>query len=322
MTPDGLLRQLRKRDCFIIAHYYKDGLIKGKWTTQKGALAALGVSQAELSLALNVAALPAGVIGLFESPTGVTPYSVRVIREVIARDGLQTVLQRIGEHVAAGRKLSARAVLATIKGQGSVSRRALRCFGNPENKVLKKTLDSPRNISDRYHVGVTRGEWTSYSGCARALDISRKNIRDAVHIMALWGSLPVRISEAELTFTVGRKLLALDKELGRQVLFQRVRSLSPGVREATAETVLRELNGQNVHPSDLSRIRIRKGRGTRRLIIECSDAGALFGYRRDLERAMRSVMKKVSVSPEYIEVERLISNDPSFKAVFLQGSTR
>ncbi|MFM0528068.1 hypothetical protein PQR11_24180 [Paraburkholderia strydomiana] len=309
MTPDGLLRQLKKRNCFIIAHYYKDGLAKGKWTTQKGALNALGVSQAELSLALKVAALPTAIVNLFESATGVTPYSVRVIREVIARDGLQTVFQRIGEHVAAGRTLPARAVLATINGQGAASRRALRYLGNPENKVLSKTLDSPKNISDRYHLGVTRGEWTTYSGCARALDISRKNMRDAVYLMALRDSLPVSFSEAELTFAVGRKLLALDKELGRQALLQRVRNLSPGGSEATPETVLRELNGVNVLTSDHYRIRIRKGRGTRRLIIECIDAGALLPYRRDIERAIRKVVKRVTVSPEEIEVIRSISND-------------
>jgi len=124
MTRDGLLRTFKRRNCFIISACYEDGLAKGKWTTQKGALDALGVSKAELSLALKLHALPPGIIDLFESPTELTPYSVRVIRDVIAWDGLQTVVQRIGQQVGAGRKLPARAVLAVIKGRVSAPRRA------------------------------------------------------------------------------------------------------------------------------------------------------------------------------------------------------
>jgi len=304
MTRDGLLRTFKRRNCFIISSCYEDGVAKGKWTTQKGALDALGVSKAELSLALKLHALPPGIIDLFESPTELTPYSVRVIRDVIARDGLQTVAQRIGQQLGAGRKLPARAVLAVIKGRVSAPRRALGRPRNAENKVLKKTPDSPRNISSRYHGGVSRGEWTNYSACARALDIPRKNVRDAVYIKALCDNLPVRFSDAQLTFAVGRKLLALDKEFGRQALLNCVISLNLGMEGVTAGTVLRELNGENVQRTDLSRIRIRKGRGPTRLIIECNNASLIFGYRRELERAMRKVLKKVSVSPEPI------SNDP------------
>ncbi|MGY6129486.1 hypothetical protein ACW9YV_29740 (plasmid) [Paraburkholderia strydomiana] len=313
MTRDGLLRQLKRRNCFIISHYYKDGLAKGKWTTQKGALDALGVSQAELSLALRLNTLPAGIVDLFESATEVTPYSVRVIRDVIARDGLQTVLERIGQHVAAGRKLPAKALLATIKGQMCAAGRALDRSRNLENNVPKKTPDSPKNISSRYHLGEARGEWTSYSACARALGISRKNIRDAVHINALCSSLPVHFSEAQLTFAVGRALLALDKEFGRQALLRRVLTLSLEVEGVTPETVLRELNGETVQPSDLSRIRIRKGRGPKRLIIECNNAGLLFGYRRELERVIRKALRKISVIPDSIEKNRSLFDDPQIK---------
>ncbi|MFM0629618.1 hypothetical protein [Paraburkholderia xenovorans] len=271
-------------------------------------------------MALKLDALPAGLIELFESPAGITPYSVRVIREVIARDGLETVRQRIGQHVAAGSKLPTRAVLATIKGHVSASKRALGWSGKPGNGILKRTLDSPRNVAERYHLGATKGEWTSYSGCARALKISRKSIRDAVYIKALLDSLPVLFSNTELTFAVGRKLLALDKEWGREVLLQRARSLSSRVKGATAETVLREFNGENVQPSDFSRVRIRKGRGTKRLIIECHHAEFLFRYHRDLELAIRSVVKKLTVSPEYLEFARSLRKLPEFMEAFARIS--
>lgn len=74
---------------------------------------------------------------------------------------------------------------------------------------------------------------TSYSACARALDIPRKNIRDAVYIKALCDSLPVRFSEGQLTSAVGRRLLALDKESGRQALLKRVIGLNLEVEGVT-----------------------------------------------------------------------------------------
>lgn len=315
MTRNGVLGPLRKCNCILIAHFYEKGLARGDWTTQAGALSALGVSPAELSLALKLDALPAGVIELFESPAEITPYSVRVIRDVVARDGLETVLQRIGQHVADGSKLSMRAVLATVKGQVSASKRALRRSPAIEKGILKEAEDSPRNIADRYHIGVTKGHWTSYSGCARALNISRKKIRDAMHISALWLSLPRLFHEAELSFAVGRKLLALDKDWGRQVLLQRAQSIYLQMKGmgTTAETVLREFNNENVRPSDLSHVRIRRGRGTKRLIIECDHADFLFQYRRELEFAIRSALKKITVTSEHIEINRLLSNHPCFK---------
>ncbi|SED04835.1 hypothetical protein SAMN02787142_2440 [Burkholderia sp. WP9] len=313
MTHNGLLRPVKKRSCYLIAFLYEKGLAEGNWTTQAGALNALGVSRAELSLALKLDVLPDGLMELFERPAEITPYSVRVIREVIARDGLEIVGQRIGQHVAAGSKFSGRAVLAMVKGQVSASKRALPWPRESENRILKRTLDLPRTISDRYHLGVTRGEWTSYSGCSRALNISRKNIRDAVYIKALRDSLPALFSETELTFAVGRKLLALDKEWGREALLQRARGVRSEVKGATAETVLREFNGENVQPSDFSRVRIRKGRGTKRLIIECDHAEFLFRYRRELEIAIRSVVKKLTVSPGAIELARFLHNHPGFK---------
>lgn len=317
MTRNGLLRAVKKRSCYLIAFLYERGLAEGNWTTQAGALNALGVSRAELSLALKLDALPAGLIELFEKTAEITPYSVRVMREVIARDGLEIVGQRIGQHVAAGSKFPGRAVLAMVKGQVSASKQALRWSRESENRILKRTPDLPRTISDRYHLGVNKGEWTSYSGCSRALNISRKNIRDAVYIKALRDSLPVLFSETELTFAVGRKLLALDKEWGREVLLQRARGLNSRMKGATAETVLREFNGENVRPSNPSRVRIRKGRGTKRLIIECDHAEFLFRYHRELELAIGSVVKKLTVSPESIEFIRFARNHPAFKKAFL-----
>lgn len=315
MTHNGLLRSFKKRSCCTIEFLYENGLAEGKWTTQADALNALGVSQAELSLALKLAELPDGLIELFEKPAEITPYSVRVMREVIARDGLEIVDQRIGRHVAAGNKFPTRAVLAMVKGQVSASKQALRWSRESVNRIPKSTLDLPRNISDRYHLGVAKGEWTSYSGCSRALNISRKNIRDAVYIKALRDSLPVLFAETELTFAVGRKLLALDKDWGRQVLLQRAQSIYLKMKGmgTTAETVLREFNNENVRPSDLSRVRIRRGRGTKRLIIECDHADFLFQYRRELEFAIRSALKKITVTSERIEINRLLSNHPCFK---------
>ena len=142
-----------------------------------------------------------------------------------------------------------------------------------------------------------------------------KNIRDAVYIKALRDSLPVLFAETELTFAVGRKLLALDKDWGRQVLLQRAQSIYLKMKGmgTTAETVLREFNNENVRPSDLSRVRIRRGRGTKRLIIECDHADLPLPISSGIGVAIRSALKKITVTSERIEINRLLSNHPCFK---------
>ncbi|MEC5409958.1 hypothetical protein VOM14_30985 [Paraburkholderia sp. MPAMCS5] len=310
---------MKKRKCVLTAFLYRDGLAEGKWATQKGAVDALGISQAELSLALKLDALPAELVGLFESPGEITPYSVRVIREVIARDGLDVVVQRIAQHVSAGSKLSTRAALATIKGQAFAAKRALSGRGTSETAVPKGSSDSPKDLSDRYHRGVIQGKWANYSGCARALDLSRKNIRDAVCITALMDSLPYFRGMGGVTFVVGRKFLAFEKAWGRQALQQRARHLSFVMKGASIENILWAFNGENVQPSDLARIRIRKGRGARQLIIDCNHADFLFRYRREFELAICSVLQRLTLSGETIAMFRWARDTPKFKAAFAKG---
>src|SRR5690349_7806795 len=81
-------RLISRRSCRIVADRYQQGLDEGRWTTQTGALKTLRVSQAELSFALQLRALPVEVRDLFEDEIDVTSHTVRVIREVIMRDGL------------------------------------------------------------------------------------------------------------------------------------------------------------------------------------------------------------------------------------------
>jgi hypothetical protein len=102
----------------------------------------------------------------------------------------------------------------------------------------------------------------------------------------------------------------------QQALLQRARGLGLKMKGASADTVLRQFSGENVRPADLSRIRIMKGRGTKRLIIEWDHAGILFRYRRELKRAILKVLKTFTVSPEDIEFKRSNRNWPDFQAAF------
>jgi ParB-like chromosome segregation protein Spo0J len=290
----------------VVAFQYKQGLARGEWTTQAGASRALGVSQAELSMALRLDSLPAGLIEMFEHPGDISSHTVRVIRDVIARDGLETVQLRIQRHAAANIKLPVKAVLAVVKGRLSVARKALPSSGIDNKKIITGSQDLPRYISDRYHLGIVNGEWRSYSGCSRALRISRRSISNAVSLWQLPDSVRLLFKEAELTFAVGRKLLALEKELGSKELLARASYIRSTAHEHTAEHLLRELKGENVRPGEFSRLRIRKGRGTNRLIIEAEHAGFLFPYRREMAAALNQVVKKLTVSPEADEMRRTL----------------
>lgn len=281
----------------LIAHLYNGGLARGDWKTQKGALATLGISAAELSLALRCKSLPAEILDLFASPGGMTPYAVRVIIETIARDGLEAVTQRARPHLAAGNKFSERVALATLKGNTAASTRALNGKKTAEKLVPKGVPESPRNLSDRYHIGVLEGRWNTFSGCARQLDISRKMVGDAVKIEALMLAMPFAAGLDHVSFTSGRKFLALEKRLGRNELAKRLTVLVPNMRGASSEHLIRALAGANLQPAGLGRIRITKGRGRKRLVIECDHATLLYKYRREFEQAMQQVLQRLTRVP-------------------------
>ncbi|WP_143327394.1 hypothetical protein [Paraburkholderia hospita] len=210
-------------------------------------------------MALRLDSLPAGLIGMFEHPGDISSHTVRVICDVIARDGLETVQARIQQHAAVNSKLPVKAVLAMVKGRLHVARKALPSSGIDKKKIITGSQDIPRYVSDRYHLGIVNGEWTSYSGCSRALRISRRNISNAVSLGQLPDSVRSLFKEAELTFAVGRKLLALEKDLGSKELLARASYIPSTAREHTADHLLRELKRENVRPGEFSRLRIRKG---------------------------------------------------------------
>jgi hypothetical protein len=179
-------------------------------------------------------------------------------------------------------------VLSIVKGQALESKKMLRWSGQDPEKIVSRALDLPKNVSDRYHLGVTQGEWNSFSACAKALSISRRNVSDAVAIRELPDSIRHLFREKEFTFSVGRKLLALKRELGLDELLSRARYKDSmyDVGGRTAENILSELKDENIRPaSSFRRIRIKKGRGPNRLVIECKDPKLLLRYRREIEQA-------------------------------------
>lgn len=158
MPHDNDLIRIMKavRNCSLIASLYKDGLARDEWTTQKGALETLGISAAELSLALRLDALPAEIVNLFESRSSITPYAVRVISETLAKDGLEAVTQRAKPHLAAGSKFSTRVALATLKGNLVASTRALRGKKPPK---MRFRMAHPRH-REIFRIDIILAFWT------------------------------------------------------------------------------------------------------------------------------------------------------------------
>ncbi|WP_277187179.1 hypothetical protein [Caballeronia sp. BR00000012568055] len=304
-------RLISRRSCWRLVQLYHQGLAEGKWTTQLGALNALGVSQGDLSMAMQLHQLPEKILDLFEDHVDISSHTVRIIRHTIRRDGLNTVLGRIDRSGASGAKHSKRTVLSIVKGQALESKKMLRWSGEDPAKIMSRTLVLPKNISDRYHLGVTQGEWNSFSACAQALGISRRNISDAVAIRELPDSIRHLFRERDLTFSVGRKLLTLKRELGLDELLLRARYKDSmyDVGGRTADNILSEINEENIRPlSAFRRIQIKKGRGPNRLVIECKDPKLLLRYRREIEMAISKVLKKRVTDEEFVELMRGMSS--------------
>ncbi|MEX3931222.1 hypothetical protein AB4Y32_05260 [Paraburkholderia phymatum] len=286
------------RRCFLVTYLYQRGLESGEWTTQAAAARALNVSQSELSMALRMSSLPEELLSIFADRTEVSSHTVRVIREVMARDGLETVHERIRQHVTAGIQLPAKAVLALVKGRMSEARKAAASAGREEDRPIPRSQELPMALSDRFHRGIVDGEWTSYSACSRALRISRRKISDAVAIGQLPPGVRSLFWESQLTFAVGRKLLAIERRVDTRELDARANKIRYIADKYTAGQVLRELNGENVPLGPFSRLRVKKGRGAGRLIIECDHPDFLLRYRREMETALNKVVRKIAADQE------------------------
>ncbi|MDR5737689.1 hypothetical protein [Caballeronia sp. LZ016] len=299
-------RFLSRRSCWRLAMLYREGLADGRWTTQLGALSTLGVSQGDLSLALQLEKLPEPIVDLFEDRIEISSHTVRVIRHTIIHDGLSTVLSRVQRSGVPSKTLSNKGVLRVIKGQALGSKKMLRRSGQDLEKIVARPLDLPAHIAERYYLGVKQGEWDSFSACAKALHISRRNISDAVAISELPVSIRHLFGVQALTLCVGRKLLALKRELGIDELLLRAlcKESMLDVVGRTADNILLELNDEDIGPLDLRRVRIKKGRGSNRLVIECKDAALLFRYRHEMEGAIHKVLRRRLRDPESFEVIR------------------
>ena len=291
---NGSRRRRGLHPCFLVAHLYQRGLESGEWTTQAEASRALKVSQTDLSIALRVRSLPAELLGTFADISQVTTHTVRVIRGVIAQDGLEAVLQRIRPHITAGGTLPAKAVIALVKGRMSYAMKAAASAAR-RDMYVPPSPDLPMSISDRYHRGIVNGEWTSYSACSRALCIPRRNISDAVSIGQLPSAVRFLFSGSKLTFAVGRKLLAISTLVGNSTLIERSNAISYLAHSRTSAQLLRELKGESLPPgARITRLRIKKGRGAGQLIIECNHPDFLLRYRRDMETALNQVVKRIT----------------------------
>ncbi|WP_250490195.1 hypothetical protein [Caballeronia sp. INML2] len=299
-------RLISRRSCLLLARTYQEGLNEGKWKTQLGALNTLRVSQGDLSLALQLQGLPNEVLDLFDDRIGISSHTVRVIRHTIIHDGIKTVLARIRHSGATNAKHSNKTVLKIVKGQALNSKAMLRWSGQDPVKIAARALDLPKNISDRYHLGVTNGEWASFSACAKALGISRRNVSVAVSIRELPDPVRHLFYETDLTFAVGKRLLALKDELGLDEMLVRARSVESmfDASGRTAANILSELNAENIRPSTFTRVRIKKGRGRNRLVIECKDSELLWKYRAEIEKSISKVLKKRITDAEFVEVMR------------------
>ncbi|SAL04474.1 hypothetical protein AWB78_06981 [Caballeronia calidae] len=151
-------RLISRRSCLRLAQRYWEGLNEGKWKTQLGALSTLGVSQGDLSLALQLHELPVEILDLFEDHVDISSHTVRVIRHTIIHEGLKTVLGRVQQSGASNAKHSNKAVLKIVKGEALKSKKMLRWSGQDPIKIAARALDLPKNISDRYHLGACAAE--------------------------------------------------------------------------------------------------------------------------------------------------------------------
>jgi len=92
----------------------------------------------------------------------------------------------------------------------------------------------------------------------------------------------------------------------RETLGRRLALLISHLRGPSSDHLLRALVGAKVRPADLSGIRLARGHVRKRLVIECDDAGFLYKYRREPEQAMQQTRKRLTETPEFSGMSRMI----------------
>jgi hypothetical protein len=255
-------------DLLHLAKIYEGGLGK-LWRSKTEATRILAITyprirREHLTWASPIMEFPAEVLDLFKS-VGISIWVVRALCDARKAWGLPVLLEKAATVKALNKDLS-RAQLVGMLTAGICPQFDARPTPNQFNH---------KKIAKSYRRGLEDGRWSSFSGAEALLGINRGVIAAACEFFDLPLQVRRLFSDKTCTYDSCRKVLEIEKALGRKALIERATLISKSAHQDVpgADVVIRLLAGF-VHNSAAVTPRIRIPRQQRKLIVElhCDDS--------------------------------------------------
>ena len=159
---------------------------------------------------------------------------------------------------------------------------------------LRATKDVyPLELAQEFHEGQAQGKWLTVTEGAIKLGVKRTTLTRAIQVAALPGNVRyLFLMPKSLTSGGAAALLEIKKELGLEQLCKRALRVDPCSAVRSERHVFDELRGNNVLPFDSIHVRITRSPGNKYLKIESAHPEVLIKYRKEIQEAVRHVLKK------------------------------
>lgn len=274
----------------------------GERKTRAEVMEWLDVTGPQLSRGIQVAKLPSAILDLFSSSAELTDYYARKLLALIKREGLPTIIARAHSHAALSNDRRAAVVIAALQacppktraGAGKIptnmSHTIKRRIALQPNDEIRKRL--PLDIAKAFKAGQASGEWRTITDGAKELKLPRTTVSRAMSIDKLPDEVKRLFMGGTLTPAVGARLIAIQNEIGMLQLKLNARNTERCSAIRPARTVLHELDLSRGTSREKVKIHVRPGYQNKFLKIECSHMIVALLYRKEIEAAIRQIIKR------------------------------
>lgn len=208
-----------------LATTYKAGLRGGLWKTHSEAALVLTepsapISRAFMQRAIAVSKLPNDILSLFDDNRPLTYASALKLLKVVSRDGVHEVALR-ARQMSGTKPPSVKHILHGLAGDKPLPTRSGRKPG-----VLRTEAEMPLALAKTYAEGVASGRWSSKTAASTALNLNKAEVPTAVRIANLPSEVLSLFDPSALSLNDGRKLLTIEKAVGRISLIARASAIT------------------------------------------------------------------------------------------------
>jgi hypothetical protein len=226
----------------LIARRFVDGRAEGIWLTKEAAGLALGLNKGVVATAVRVAGLPAVILSAFlaNELTFAVGKKLLELAKQKGRDSMVRAVESLPRPFPPTKKLLAMlaAVETSIKTDAVV--------GTPASNGDRR----PLALAAEYAIGKTQGRWSTMVAAEAALGLYKDAVGSSVRISSLPDQVKALFDEDEMSFELGRRLLAIRKSVGIKAMQQHAENIRLRRTQFSNEVILAVLAGASIPARD------------------------------------------------------------------------